>query len=441
MYSIRTTLLDRLSKSRIDYWTKFLIKSQYWSKEQIASFQEEKFHALIDHIFNHSPFYINYCKQKGIERRDIKSIEDISLFPVMRREDIRDNLQDLLADNKEKYNPSKRSTGGTTGAPLVYYSDREAWSMGWALKLRDWSYSGYRLGRRMGIFAGGSLIPEAGFNLKRFIWNKITGFHPFPMAHYNDEAFARAKRYLKRKKFQYLRGYPTSLLSFAEYIIKTEGTLPMKAVFTTAEVLQEAHRKIIEEAFQTKVYDQYGCADSGGHASECGIERGFHISLESAYCEFLNKEVNYDGEEIVELAFTNWHNYSMPILRYAPGDLASIDSKPCACGRNSPKLKRIIGRTTERIKLGNGNILAGPAFTLFFRLFELYSYQIEQISPLDIRVNLVPKPEFTESDQIKIRENLSHHAGKEVNIEINIVERIKPSASGKHKFIIALKED
>ena len=439
MYSLRTKILDLLSKSRIDYWTEFLMDSQYWTREQINIFQEERFHLLIDHIMSHSPYYMNYCKEKGIQREDIKSLEDIKLFPIMRRDDVSENLNELLADNMDKFNPLKRSTGGTTGEPLVYYSDKEAWSMGWALKLRDWSYSGYRLGEKMGVFAGGSLIPEAGFNLKRAIWNKLTGFHPFPMAHYNDKSFSRALEYLLKNEFKYLRGYPTSILSFAEYIKKTRGNLPMNAIFTTAEVLQEEHRKVIEEVFQTKIFDQYGCADSGGHASETSNDTGFYLSPESAYCEYISKETNYDGEEIVELAFTNWHNFSMPILRYAPGDLANIELSPSQIGRNSNRLKRIIGRTTERIKLGNGNVLAGPAFTLFFRLFELKSYQLEQLSPFAIRVNLVPKSGFKDSDINRIRENIIHHAGNDVEVEINILEKIEASASGKHKFIIAIQ--
>jgi len=384
---------------------------------------------------------MNYCKEKGIRREDIKSLRDIKLFPIMRRKDISDNLSQLLADNSDKFYPSKRSTGGTTGQPLVYYSDKESWSMGWALKLRDWSYSGYRLGEKMGVFAGGSLIPEAGFNLKRTIWNKITGFHPFPMAHYNDKAFSNALKHLLRNEIKYLRGYPTSLLSFAEYIKRTGENLPLNAIFATAEVLQEEHRTVIEEVFQTKIFDQYGCADSGGHASETPDDPGFHLSPEAAYCEYISKETNYDGEEIVELAFTNWHNFAMPILRYAPGDLASIEQRPSQSGRNSDRLKRIIGRTTERIKLANGNVLAGPAFTLFFRLFELNSYQLEQLSPLAIRVNLVPKLGFKDSDIHRIRENIIHHAGSDVNVEIIIVNKIEPSASGKHKFIIALQEN
>ncbi len=441
MYSVRTRILDFLGKSNIDSWTKFVMKSQDWSQDQIRQYQEEQFHRLVDHVFSNSPFYMKYFAERGIERSDLKSLDDIGKFPVMRREDVAENLDDLLATNMAHFAPMKRSTGGTTGTPLVYYSDKEAWSLGWALKLRDWSYGNYSLGQKMGVFAGGSLIPNSGFNLKREIWNKITGIHPFPMAHYNDAAFAKAQKEVVSGKFQFLRGYPTSLLSFAEYLKRKGEVLPMKAIFSTAEVLQPAHREIIEEVFQTKVFDQYGCADSGGHASQRDASAGFQISFEPSFSEFINPEKNYDGEEIVELIFTNWYNYSMPVLRYAPGDLATIDNASTSQDGQTPNLKRIIGRTTERIKFANGNILAGPAFTLFFRLFELKSYQLIQTGPLSIAVNLIPKEGFSPADKQKIAENLAHHAGPEVEVDIRIVSEIKPAASGKHRFIIALKED
>jgi phenylacetate-CoA ligase len=293
----------------------------------------------------------------------------------------------------------------------------------------------------MGLLAGGSLIPDQGFNLKRTIWNFITGFHPFPSAHYNKEVFEGVYQYMLKKKVKFLRGYPTSVLSFAEYVKSSHGNFPLEAIYTTAEVLQPPHRKLIEEVFQTRIFDQYGCADSGGHASECGEEPGYHISFETSICEFINPESNYDGEEIAELLFTNLHNYTMPLLRYAPGDLASIQKEPCSCGRETDRIKRIIGRTTERIKFSNGHVLAGPAFTLFFRNFSVKNYQLEQVAHDKLFVNLVRAEGFQDERDIPlIKENLSHHAGPGVSIEVKFMDSIGTSSSGKHRFIIALKD-
>ena len=129
----------------------------------------------------------------------------------------------------------------------------------------------------------------------------------------------------------------------------------------------------------------------------------------------------------------------MPILRYAPGDLASI--KPCSCGRETDRIKRIIGRTTERIKFFNGHVLAGPAFTLFFRTFSVKNYQLKQVAHDKLFVNLVRSEGFQDERDIpRIKENLSHHVGPGVSIEVKFMDSIETSKSGKHRFIIALKD-
>ena len=74
------------------------------------------------------------------------------------------------------------------------------------------------------------------------------------------------------------------------YVKSSYSNFPLKAIYTTA-VLQPPHRKLIEEVFQTKIFDQYGCADSGGHASECGEGPGYHISFETSICEFVNQRL------------------------------------------------------------------------------------------------------------------------------------------------------
>ena len=203
MLELRLRILDIVSGSRIRYWNNFLKKSQWWTKQEIKNYQEDRFLKLVDHVFAHSPYYQEYFKTNGLERHDFVGLDDLNKFPIMRREDVAENLETLLATNRQEYKPMRRSTGGTTGTPLVYYSDKEAWSVGWALKLRDWSYGKYRIGSKMGLLAGGSLIPDQGFNLKRTIWNFITGFHPFPSAHYNKEVFEDVYQYMLKNKVKF----------------------------------------------------------------------------------------------------------------------------------------------------------------------------------------------------------------------------------------------
>jgi phenylacetate-coenzyme A ligase PaaK-like adenylate-forming protein len=128
------------------------------------------------------------------------------------------------------------------------------------------------------------------------------------------------------------------------------------------------------------------------------------------------------------------------LLRYSPGDLAELCDGVDINKDKVLYLKRIVGRTTEILTFSNGISLAGPAFTLFFRKFKLKQYQLVQETPNSLRVYLILDEGFDKkNDSLKILSLLEHHVGKDVEINIDYVNNIKQSSSGKHKFIVGLK--
>ena len=429
----RFKILDYFSNSNICKWIESFKESEKWDSDQINNYQNIQLKRLLNHAFNNTQYYLNY----DIDIREI-DLNDLSLLPIIRRQDIVNNLKSMKSSNIKKYSPMLRSTGGTTGVPLKYFSDKNSWSLGWALKYRDWSYGNYKIGNKMAFLAGASLIPNQGVDIKRKIWNYINGFVPLSTTHYNNTILEEYFNIIKQKEINFLRGYPTSILSFAEYIKKNNKKLNIKSIFTTAEVLQSEHKIFIEDIFNCKVFDQYGCADAGAHASQCDFSKGYHVSFESSICEIVNIEKNYDGKKIGELVYTNLTNYAMPTIRYAPGDFAEItDQGQCDCGRNTLKINKIIGRTTERIRFSNGNILAGPAFTLIFRKFNLIKYQLVQNDPNSLDVNLVVNKQFKINEEKQIIETLKYHCGNDVDISLNYLKQIDTPQSAKHKFIIS----
>ena len=435
---VNIKILDLLAKSNIQKWLKFFNKTKNWNSDQIKEYQNIELKKILKHAYENTEFYSNY----KIDIREI-GIDNLHQLPVIRREDISLNLNKMIPLIMDKYKPIQRSTGGTTGDPLKYYSDKDSWSLAWALKYRDWSYGKYHIGDKMALLAGASLIPNDKTAFKRRIWNYINGFHPFSTTHYNEAMLAQYYNIIKKNNIKFLRGYPTSILSFAEFVKNKNKNLDINSIFTTAEVLESEHRLFIEEVFNCKIFDQYGCADAGGHASECQYNVGMHMSFESSICEVINIEKNYDGSQIGELVYTNLTNYAMPTIRYAPGDIAEIiNQKKCECGRDTFKINKIVGRTTDRIQFSNGYILAGPAFNNIFRKFDLVSYQLIQNTKDTLDINVVKNKNFNTNQENKILKIMQYHCGESVRISLNYVDEIGVSKiSGKHRFIISNVEN
>ena len=59
----------------------------------------------------------------------------------------------------------------------------------------------------------------------------------------------------------------------------------------SAESITQFQRNLIEEVFNCKTANEYGCSETGGFVYECPYG-GWHISSEITFIEFLDQEGN-----------------------------------------------------------------------------------------------------------------------------------------------------
>lgn len=151
-------------------------------------------------------------------------------------------------------------------------------------------------------------------------------------------------------------GTPSYLMHLAQKAEESGMSLRkdffMEVAFVTGEKLSEKLRSTLEKKFDMIMRQGYGTADVGCIGYECFHRQGLHIS-NRVFVEICHPDTGIplkDGEvgEIVVTAF----NKTYPLIRLATGDLGYVDRAPCACGRTTPRLGKIVGRvdTTARIK-------------------------------------------------------------------------------------------
>ena len=353
-----------------------------------------------------------------------------------------ERFNDFLSADIAKRQVSKKHTGGTTGVSFEYFIDIEFWGFNWAMKMHTYEQANYVPGRdKIGVLAGGSLLPQEGMGIKSRLWRYSQNVYSMPITRMNDEILSGYVSNLKRLKIKFLRGYPTSVYTLAKHILNKGNTLPLKAVFTTAEMLYSHQRKIIEKAFDCKVFDQYGCGDGGGHASECNVHEGLHHYFETSIMEILKDGQNAKEGETGELVFTSLLNYGMPFIRYAPGDMAVKGNNNCSCGRTSEKITKIIGRSSDIIEFSNGNILNGLSIPFEAWTNKISRFQIVQNEKDTIEVLFVPLSNFNETDIIKAEEIMHYHCGDGVEVKISLVNEIPVPKSGKFRYVISKKNE
>jgi phenylacetate-CoA ligase len=130
--------------------------------------------------------------------------------------------------------------------------------------------------------------------------------------------------------------------------------LKLRLIILATEVYGKNDKTMLAEAFGADIREMYGGAETGFVAAECPYGGGMHCFTDSIL-EIVepgtgrNVEAGYTGEIVT----TDLSRRAMPVVRYRTGDLTEgLITDPCRCGRTSPRLMRIVGRTgeIERVK-------------------------------------------------------------------------------------------
>jgi phenylacetate-CoA ligase len=425
--------LKRSISSDVQKKLDFLLESQYWSLEECLDYQWKKLKKLIEHAYVYVPFYKTLFDSLNILPADIQSHKDFSLIPALSKRVIQDNFDELVAKNTNINSLVLNSTGGSTGTPLNFYHDAEYSLWSDAARWRAWRYfQGFTEHDLEGVLWGAFRDIGTGLGYKntlRSIFREgLLLLNTFDLDEKSLKSFIFLFNLLKPN---ILRGYASSLYYVAEYVdSKKIYFYNPKVIVSTTEVLHERMRKKIESVFSAKIYDSYGCREVSQIATECEFHNGFHIVCENQYVEL-------DGTEIV---VTNLNNFSMPLIRYKVGDLASgITYEPCPCGRFSPRIISLIGRDNDNIEFPSGKIVNGEFFEfLFFGISNVIQYQVvyyKSLQKLQIKLHL---RNLSDDPSHAIREMLFNKFSFN-NIEFIYTENFDKTQTGKLRFVYSVE--
>ncbi len=414
---------------------RYLMKNQWRPREVLLDEQNDRLKRIIRFSYDHIPFYRQRFKERGILPSDIQVVADLQKIPPLTREEIIENKDTILPiGSRIRY--STRTTGGTTGNPMTYLISHEDRFLSGALLYRGWSGSGYSLGNRMMALAGSSLIENTSSRMRVRI-NELTRnlrfASAFKMSHENMLKYVHLVNSFKPA---FLRGYPTALDEFADFIEK-EGVAvrQLKGILTTSEKLYPHVRGHLQQVFNCNVFDGYGANDGGIGAYEYECQN-LHIDTERSVLEVVDDDDQQVADGEGRVLATNLSNYAMPLLRYELGDQVVVTDEECECGRGLPMLKEVLGRTVSIIYTPTGASVHGWFFQhVFMRVGEqVKRYRIVQETKEQLEIDIVPGNGFGDHTIQQIR-NLVSHTCSSWTLNFHIVDDIPKAASGKSIYI------
>ena len=420
-------------------YLKQLEESQWFSREDLERLQWTKLKKLLNHAYETVPYYRKRFKEEGVKPSDIRNPEDFIRVPILTRKLLNENLKELVSKNY----PTRRLTldysGGSTGEPVRFYKDKRKIEYGFAVTIRHDRWSGWDIGEKIGLLWGARRDMSPKGRLRSKARNLLVYPNLELDAFRMDDTVMRdyARRLVKYRP-KILLAYANAAYVFAGFV-RDEGikNINLEGIITSAETLFPHQRKLIEEVFGCKVFNRYGSREFGNMASQCP-QGGMHVCSEGFVLEILKDGKPAAPEEQGEIAVTDLSNYGMPFIRYAIGDMGVQTGGKCSCSRGLPLIGNITGRISDNIIAEDGKVIPGNFFVdLVGRsMIGVEKYQFIQETQNRLTLKIVKSKRFHEKDLDFILLNLREKMGG-VDIHVDVVEDIKPTETGKHRFTIS----
>lgn len=428
-------LHERLrGRSTMAQWRR-LRRNDRLDPSAFESLRLAKLQRLLTHCMTSVPYYQTRFRELGITHFDDLDFADLARLPVLERDILRTQGDALIArgwkDRLIQY-----STGGSTGQPLVFYTDKHREACLNAQKLRARSWFGVHPGDRQVDFWGSPIEMSRQTQLRKFKDRWLLNQVVLSASNLTDERIAGYVAFLKQFRPRLIYGYPTVIYRVADYVAQHPGSLGdyrPRLIVCTSEMLLPHMRECIVETFQCPVSNEYGARDGGMIAYECP-EGHLHILGEQVIVEVDQP----DADGIGDLLITNLDGYGMPFIRYRIGDRGALEPAPCACGLPLPRLRELQGRANDFLVGRNGRLIHSSTANYILReIPALKQYQLRQRADHSFDLYLVPSRELTEEERERIRQGLAGMLDEVIQVSFHVTDRIAAEKSGKYRWVIS----
>lgn len=412
-------------------YRQFFADFDAWSLEAKLEYQRTELRRLIRHAARHSPFYRQLYQNIPIEQ--IKSIEDLKMLPIVSKEMLRDNMQNVATVSR--WRAIEGHTGGTTGKSLVVLFTRTDMMRRMAMLDHFKSRVGFEHRKmKRATFNGKHIVPPG--QKKKIFWRYNAACRQiiYSSFHLTQENLKYYVDSLNRFKPHALDGFFTSMCEVADYMERNsiKPTFRPVAIFPTSETVTPQGRELLERVFQTKVYDQYASSEGAPFVTQCP-KQVYHIELATGVFEQLDEETG-------EILVTSFATAGTPLIRYRIGDAMVFEErdKCCECGCEGPLVKQISGRSADFLYTAAGaRINGGNVANLFKNIPNaIIRAQICQSKMDELEVKLeVDKRLYLPEYDDKLRQEFLHKFGPDTKVHILHVDEIPRETSGKFRMI------
>ncbi len=327
------------------------------TRSELKQLQLERLQQTLSRVYRRVSYYHNLFNHIGFDPLELTSLEDLKKIPFTTKDTLRVAYPyDMFAVPLREV-VRMQSTWGTSGQPLIVgytKNDIDHWT---ELTARVLTAGGVtnddiiQISFPYGLFTGG-----IGFHYGA---EKI-GASVIPCSDTDIEDQITIMRDYKTTTLCCAPTFAGLLMEILEEKSITPAELSLSKALLGAEPWNERFRIEIEEQLDLSVTDNYGLTEiiGPGVSYECGEKAGLHIPEDHFIPEIIDPktEKNLPPGEKGELVITTITKEAYPLIRYRTGDLTSLITEPCPCGRSSVRMARVFERIDDMIILNGQNM-------------------------------------------------------------------------------------
>lgn len=417
-----------------------LAEAEQWSREQLARHQCRLLTELVAHAFEAIPFYRARLAALRYRRGQEITPEFWARLPVLSRREVQDQGEGItcaaVPAGHGRILPD--ATSGSTGTPLRIRKTERAQMIWYAVTLREhlWHRRDFRL--KLATIRRDKenrAAPPKGRSSRDWGVPISALYKTGPACLLDNRCTPREQaEWLLREAPDYLLTYPSIVQELARHFRDREPRLrQLKSILTLGEVVTPRLRMECREVFGAEIVDMYSATETGYLGLQCPLHPHFHAQSETVLVEVLDEAGAPCAPGAVgTVVVTPLHNYAMPLLRYAPGDLAEVGGA-CSCGRRLPVLTQILGRARDTVMLPSGTRrYAWIGLKRLGDIREVVQFQVVQRSLYELEAKLVTRGALTPEIEETIRQTLKASLGEHFSVALTYHDAIPRAASGKY---------
>ncbi len=325
------------------------------SIDELRALQLTRLKATLEHTYANVASFRTKCNAKGVVPGDLKTLDDLRLFPFTVKDDLRQNYPFGMFAVPEEQVVRVHASSGTTGKPTVVgytQQDIDTWADVCARSIRAGGgrpTDKIHIAYGYGLFTGGLGAHYGAERLGAMVIPMSGGQTPKQVQLIDDF------------KPDVIMCTPSYMLNIADEF-ERQGLDPAKSSLRVgifgAEPWGEAMRAEIEERCGLDAVDIYGLSEvmGPGVASECiETKDGPVIWEDHFYPEIIDPQTGEpvpDGE-LGELVFTSLTKQALPIIRYRTRDLTRLLP---GTARTMRRMGKITGRSDDMLIIRGVNV-------------------------------------------------------------------------------------